>query len=317
MSNSASDSANSLLNHPSNYYDSPPSTAWMSSVTDSVGLVLTTLVIVARCYTKFSLTKASGREDYVCILAYLAFTTVVANHIYILGCTLAKLSLLLFLYRIFGVNFKFRVASWTIGAVLIIWTSVTLLLCIFACKPIRASWNIDLYLQPSTECPIIVPNVTNVHGFCNIITDFALLFLPVPMVWNLHGTTKKKLGLAAVLATGVLCVFSLPSKTLPEYAQVTVDSICAVAIVRQTVVWMSIEFSFFIVVATLSVVTPLFKQLPILSAWLPTLLRSKIFRSSNRKRSTLPSSSSFSKPNSGEDDIEHVEGRGREWRVLG
>lgn len=65
----------------------------MSSVTDSVGLVLTTLVIVARCYTKFSLTKASGREDCkwcamdsfalrlnmidadVCILAYLAFVT--------------------------------------------------------------------------------------------------------------------------------------------------------------------------------------------------------------------------------------------------
>ncbi|KAL9007633.1 MAG: hypothetical protein Q9173_007143, partial [Seirophora scorigena] len=59
----ASDSANSLLNHPHNYYDNPPSTAWMSSVTDSVGLVLTTLVIVARCYTKFSLTKAPGRED--------------------------------------------------------------------------------------------------------------------------------------------------------------------------------------------------------------------------------------------------------------
>ncbi|KAI4114859.1 MAG: hypothetical protein LQ345_004437 [Seirophora villosa] len=250
MSNSASDSANSLLNHPHNYYDSPPSTAWMSSVTDSVGLVLTTVVILARCYTKFSLTKAPGREDYVCILAYLAFvtysalhftqrfqfgggrhtydippeffygnfvTTVVAGHIYILGCTVAKLSLLLFLYRIFSVDFKFRVASWIIGVVLTIWTSVTLLLCIFACKPIRASWDIALYLEPTTKCPIIITNVTNIHGICNIITDFALLFLPVPMVWNLHGTTKKKLGLAAVFATGIF--------------------VCAVAIVRQFVLY--------------------------------------------------------------------------------
>ncbi|KAI4273741.1 MAG: hypothetical protein L6R35_006384, partial [Caloplaca aegaea] len=254
-----------------NYYNNPPSSAWTVSVTDSVGLALVTLVVFARCYTKFAITKAPGWEDYICLAAYAIYvifvsihyvhlydygggrhsydmppefmhgffwTKVVANHLYIVGCTLAKFSLLAFLYRIFNVNLGFRIASWILAAVLAIWTSVTLLLCIFACKPIGASWDIKLYLAPGTRCNIRVPDVTTIHGFCNVITDFALLFLPVPMVWNLHVGTRKKFGLATVFATGV--VYVSPAIRTPEASQLTystLDSICAVSIVRQYILY--------------------------------------------------------------------------------
>ena len=108
------------------------------------------------------------------------------------------------MYRIFRVDRKFVIVSWTIGAVLTVWTTITLLLCIFACRPVKAAFNIMLLLSKTTYCPIKSPDVLNIHGFCNIITDFALVILPVPMVWKLHVTTRKKLGLAVVFATGLL-----------------------------------------------------------------------------------------------------------------
>ncbi|KAL8965316.1 MAG: hypothetical protein Q9197_006570 [Variospora fuerteventurae] len=323
-----------------NYYNNPPSSAWTVSVTDSVGLALVTLVVFARCYTKFAITKAPGWEDYICLAAYAIYvifvsihyvhlydygggrhsydmppeflygffwTKVVANHLYIVGCTLAKFSLLAFLYRIFNVNLGFRIASWTLAAVLGIWTSVTLLLCLFACKPIGASWDINLYFEPGTRCNIRVPNVTTIHGFCNVITDFALLLLPVPMVWNLHVGAKKKFGLAAVFATGVfICAVSI----VRQYILYNTDKYGDGYYTTRVMVWMDIEFSFSIIVATLPVLTPLFKKLSILSTWLPTL-RSKITRSSNHKRSADTSS----RGGGGGGNIRHSKGKGQDYDV--
>lgn len=141
-------------------------------------------------------------------------TGVVRGYLYILGLTLAKLSLLLFLYRIFKIDLTFRVLSWILGAVLVVWTTVSLLLCIFACKPIKASWVLSVQLDPATKCPIKAYDVNNIHGYCNIITDFALLLMPAPLVWKLHVDSKKKLGLAVVFGTGILYVF-LPPWNIP------------------------------------------------------------------------------------------------------
>ncbi|KAI4184575.1 MAG: hypothetical protein L6R41_004650 [Letrouitia leprolyta] len=128
----------------------------------------------------------------------------VNTYLYVLGTALAKISLLLFLYRIFRVEQKFRIAAWTIGTVLAVWSLITVLLAIFGCHPIEANWNAKLYMDPKTHCHPKVYNVVNYHGFCNIITGFALLFLPLPMLWRLQMDRKKKLGVGLVLATGAL-----------------------------------------------------------------------------------------------------------------
>lgn len=117
---------------------------------------------------------------------------------------MAKLSLLLFLYRIFRVSRKFRIATWALGFMIVVWSMVTLLLMIFSCRPIKANWNPKLYLHPKTRCYPKSYNVLNIHGYCNVISDFALLFLPIPMLWKLQMTLKKKMGLCTVFATGLL-----------------------------------------------------------------------------------------------------------------
>ena len=126
----------------------------------------------------------------------------VHTYTYLLGIVLAKLSLLLYLYRIFRVDLRFRIACWIIGITVTVWTFVTLMLCLFSCRPVRATWEVALLLDPKTKCNPKIYNTIWVQGFCNIITDFALLILPVPMVWRLQMDLKKKLGVFAVFATG-------------------------------------------------------------------------------------------------------------------
>ncbi|KAL9599995.1 MAG: hypothetical protein Q9219_003464 [cf. Caloplaca sp. 3 TL-2023] len=127
----------------------------------------------------------------------------------------AKISLLLFLWRVFHVDKKFRVAAWTLSAVLVLWSLVSFLLCIFSCRPLKASWDIRLILNPKTRCNPKSYDVINMHGFCNILTDFGLLCLPIPMLWKLQMTLKKKIGVGAVFATGILR-FSVLASLLPS-----------------------------------------------------------------------------------------------------
>lgn len=65
-----------VYTHPHNYVN-PPSTAWMATTADSVGLALAIIVVAARCWTKFRITKAPGWEDCMsaCLLVVAVYTT--------------------------------------------------------------------------------------------------------------------------------------------------------------------------------------------------------------------------------------------------
>ena len=217
--------------------DSHDSIGWRLTATDLGTVIPALLFVVARLYTKAFITKAVGWEDYLSIgalLVAIARTTldIVAvqvwdlghhfkdvplsalrseavvvpldGHLYVLAITLAKLSILLFLYRIFSVNSKFRIVSWIVGVVISVWASVTLLLGIFACKPIIAQFNFELRFAPSTVCSPEPWHVQNIYGFCNIIADFVLLLMPMPMLWNLKMVMAKRIGVAVVFASGIL-----------------------------------------------------------------------------------------------------------------
>ncbi|KAM0796931.1 hypothetical protein BDR22DRAFT_790978, partial [Usnea florida] len=131
-------------------------------------------------------------------------TGAVDTYFYVLGTMLAKLSLLLFIYHIFRVNFKFRVAAWFIAFFLVVWSTVTLLLSIFSCHPLKANWDVEVYFKPTSHCSPRIYDVTNIHGYCNILSDFMLLILPIPVLWTLQMSLGRKLGIAAVFATGSL-----------------------------------------------------------------------------------------------------------------
>lgn len=70
---------------------------------------------------------------------------------------------------------------------------------IFICRPREKFWN--RVLQGSCYNRTALSLST---GFFNIFSDFALLMLPLWSIWKLHVPVKKKLGLSAVFASGML-----------------------------------------------------------------------------------------------------------------
>lgn len=162
------------------------------------------------------------------------------GYLYIVAITAAKLSLLLFLYRIFHVDKRFRIAAWITGGILVLWSLITILLAIFSCRPIKASWDLKVRMDPKTVCYPKAYDVSNVYGFCNVITDVVLIVLPIPLVWKMQVNLKKKLAVAMVFATGALYVPpQVKSLNKSELILACPNSVCAVAIVRQYIAYNS------------------------------------------------------------------------------
>lgn len=70
---------------------------------------------------------------------------------------------------------------------------------LFACRPRNKFWN---PLKKGSCFNYYDLNLNT--GFFNIISDFAILILPIPSIWNLNVSLKKKLRILAVFATGLL-----------------------------------------------------------------------------------------------------------------
>ncbi|KAI4272320.1 MAG: hypothetical protein L6R35_006485 [Caloplaca aegaea] len=178
------------------YNVDPPSNAWKISVVDSVGLSLAVILLTIRCYTKLRITNSPGSDDATCLVSLLGFivfvsldfvqrfqygggrqtgdlppsmyngyltTGAVGIYLYILGIMFAKVSLLLFLYRVFRADRRFRIASWVIGIVVVVWCLVSFLLMIFGCRPIKASWDVFLTFGRERRCNPKAYDVINIH----------------------------------------------------------------------------------------------------------------------------------------------------------
>ena len=124
--------------------------------------------------------------------------------LYVASVTFAKLAILIFMYRIFKIVPKFRYTGWTIGIIMSLWALISILLVSFSCRPVRAAFVYSVRARPTTVCPISAPKVEIVFGFCNIFVDFVLLIMPMPLLWTLHMTKAKKIGVSVVFANGAV-----------------------------------------------------------------------------------------------------------------
>ena len=127
----------------------------------------------------------------------LSLTLFVVNQVYNTGLTLVRISVLLFYCRVFQTVRVYRVSFWIVGAILLGWGITFNFLAIFTCVPVNKSWK-----------PNIPGHCLNTHHtflgatISNVLADFILLVLPMPMLWQLHIDTPRKFGLAGVFAAG-------------------------------------------------------------------------------------------------------------------
>ena len=115
-----------------------------------------------------------------------------------------KLSILLQYLRIFAPTRKGNMFIY-VGAHICIWSSLAMYLVetvfeIDICTPREKIWN---PLLDTGHCFDIYATF-QATGIFNVISDFAILILPMPSVWKLQMSFKRKILMTAIFATGFL-----------------------------------------------------------------------------------------------------------------
>ena len=115
-----------------------------------------------------------------------------------------KLSILLQYLRIFvpsrKANMRMFIAVYTVIAAIFIFYVVDTGFNIFICRPREKYWN---RLMTTGSCFNLDASM-QATGLFNVISDFAILVLPIPSILKLQLPLKRRLGILAVFATGVL-----------------------------------------------------------------------------------------------------------------
>ena len=119
--------------------------------------------------------------------------------IYLGAVACAKVSILLLYIRLFGVNRPFRYTCYALTALVVGYCTAMILANIFQCRPIYAGWN---FFAPG-RCASL-QDITITTGALNILSDFAIVVAPIPVVLKLQLRPAKMVGLLAIVATGFL-----------------------------------------------------------------------------------------------------------------
>jgi hypothetical protein len=114
-----------------------------------------------------------------------------------LAVALPKLSILAFYLRFFTTRIERTITYMTMMVVAATFIA-TGLTTTFQCSPVAYQWNKKIL---GGNC-IDVLAFYRWMSFPNIATDIVGLLLPLPMIWRLHTTRHKKLGITVMFVTG-------------------------------------------------------------------------------------------------------------------
>ena len=112
-----------------------------------------------------------------------------------------KLCLLLGYHRVFKID---RATTWGIWiglAACTIFYVIIFFVDLFRCKPIEASWNPTI--EGTCMSYAAFPYAT---GIFNIISDFYILLLPLPVIFKMTMTWTRRLRIASIFGLGALWV---------------------------------------------------------------------------------------------------------------
>jgi ABC-type sulfate transport system permease component len=117
--------------------------------------------------------------------------------IYIPAVCLPKLAILTLYLRIFTSKL-YRYASYAVAAVPILTAFVSAIIAFAMCRPFAYNWDKNIQ---GGYC-IDKWRVYTWISLPNIVTDVAMLLLPIPVIWRLQMSRNQKIGLTITLMTG-------------------------------------------------------------------------------------------------------------------
>lgn len=133
-------------------------------------------------------------------LLYIARISWIVYFIYDAGLFLTKLSVLLFLRRVFPKNNSgtwFNYGLWVAHAINVAWLVGIVFGTIFLCHPIDKSWNPAIPGHCGSTSSLYIGSAVP-----SVAIDLIVLILPLPKIWSLHMDRSRKVGLIIVFTFG-------------------------------------------------------------------------------------------------------------------
>ncbi|KAH8725892.1 hypothetical protein GQ44DRAFT_796079 [Phaeosphaeriaceae sp. PMI808] len=198
-------------------------------VISGISVGLATITVLLRLWTRCFIVRCLGIEDYCIILSLICAIGLticigiqveygMGEHIwsltpsdmrnslkafwaslivYYLSLGLTKCSIILQYRRVFTTR-RFHVACWLVMAVVVAYSVWTVFGSIFACVPVRAFWT-----REPAKC-INQFSMWFTNAAINILTDFAIIILPMPVIQSLNLARRQKQALMGIFAVGGL-----------------------------------------------------------------------------------------------------------------
>lgn len=121
---------------------------------------------------------------------------------YFASAVFIKTSLILLYYRIFGVVRWFRWLLAVVWVAIFLYFILCLFITVFECRPVAFYW--DKSMKNGTCIEENRFHRVKRIGVANLLIDFVVWSLSLPMVWRLHLNLSQKLSLSFVFLLGLL-----------------------------------------------------------------------------------------------------------------
>ncbi|KAL8721382.1 MAG: hypothetical protein Q9225_001929 [Loekoesia sp. 1 TL-2023] len=117
---------------------------------------------------------------------------------------LIKLSFLFLWRRIFGHVRIFNTISWVMIAVVSAWSLTFFLATVFQCG---VKWNLNWAPITAflTQCSNTL-NMLTVFTTTDIITDLLIIAMPIPMIWSLQMSIRRKVAVSGMFLVGIFAI---------------------------------------------------------------------------------------------------------------
>ncbi|KAI1367284.1 hypothetical protein F5Y08DRAFT_349553 [Xylaria arbuscula] len=159
-------------------------------------------------------------------LEYITKLNFIARPFGIVAVASIKIAIALLILRVLK-NTASKAIKYTIYVTTIVNTLINILDAIFLfaqCDIPAALW--DPALKPKAHCwePSIKANFATASSSLNVVTDFILAVIPAVIIWRLHMSVNRRLGLIILLGSSIVSVISAAIKTALLARPVTPDT---------------------------------------------------------------------------------------------
>ncbi|GAB1214187.1 hypothetical protein ATERTT37_003347 [Aspergillus terreus] len=176
---------------------------------------------------------------------------------YFVLCPAIKISIICFYRRLFTMK-PFQWVTFCLNTLIGLWGAGIFLACALQCRPLRAYWDkrIDGHCFDGNTFFIV-------NQAFNIVMDFVILALPIPMIWGLQRAWQDKLALNGVFALGAFVCFASIYRIVVLFWIKPADTTYTV---YQATLWTHVEPSIGLICACLPIIRGLFPRLKLASA---------------------------------------------------